>query len=381
MDSWEKVDLLGEAAQHDICLGHGVGNASSRDELARWIYPAARADGRSVRLLKVLQSNYCQKDCGYCVNRSGRDLPRTSFSTDELALLFSRLARQGLADGLFLSSGVWGPVDRAMGKMLDTVDIIRRRYHFQGYVHLKILPGADDACIEAALKMADRVSVNLEAPSPQRITALSGTKDFRRDLLAPLQRAHVLRRQLGRKVSLATQFVAGGAGESDRELLSTSSRLYDRVGLARIYYSAFRPVPDTPLENHPSTPAWREHRLYQADFLLRKYAFTFEEIVFDDQGNLSCSHDPKLLWAVRHPEYFPLEVNSASRGSLLRVPGIGPVSADRILRRRREAKLTEMGHLGLSTATVRRAAPYLLLGGKRPIFQLSIWPTVETVAA
>jgi predicted DNA-binding helix-hairpin-helix protein len=373
MDLWQKVNLLGEAAQYDTCQGCGTHTHRMRDDIGRWIYPAVRPDGTRVRLLKVLQSNVCENDCAYCAHRSGRDIRRSAFSPDELARAFYDLVRGGQAEGLFLSSGVCGPVGRASERMLATVELVRQRYQFKGYIHLKILPGAEDASIEAAVKLAHRVSVNLEAPNAERIRALSRTKDFEGQLLAPLRVAHRLRRELGRPVSMTTQFVVGAAQESDRELLKTSSQLYREIDLERAYYSAFQPVPDTPLENHPATPTWREHRLYQADFLLRQYGFVFDDLVFDEQGNLAAHADPKLLWATHHPERFPIEVNTASREDLLRVPGVGPKSASNILGRRRQGRICVLDQLGLPRALAQRAAPFVTLNGRRPEFQLPLW--------
>jgi len=372
-DLWQKMETLAEAAKYDICRGCGTRTSRARDDLGRWIYPAVRPDGKRVAMLKVLQSNYCENDCAYCAHRSGRDCRRTSFSPDELARTFDRLARQGRVEGLFLSSGVWGGSGRATERMLDTVALIRHRYHFGGYIHLKILPGADDASIEASLKMARRVSVNLEAPNAARLRALGEAKDFRRDLLGRLRTADRLRRQMGRRVSITTQFVVGAAGETDQELLSSATTLYKDLRLARVYYSAFQPVLGTPLENHPATPTWREHRLYQADFLLRKYGFAFGDLGFDRTGNLRRDRDPKLDWALRHPELFPVEINSASQAEIVRIPGIGPISTKRIVERRRQATLRELDHLGLTGASARRAAPFLLLDGRRPSFQLGLW--------
>jgi len=373
MDLLQKIDLLGESARFDICRGCGSHDSRVKDDLGRWIYPAVRPDGKRIDMLKILQSNVCEKDCAYCANRSGRDVRRISFKPDELAQGFSELLRRGRVQGLFLSSGVCGSTAHATERMLATVEILRRRYLFGGYIHLKILPGADDASIEAAVRMADRVSVNLEAPNALRIGALSKGKDFERDLLAPLRKADKIRRYAGRSVSMTTQFVVGAAGECDSEILTTSTQLYSGIHLARAYYSAFQPIGDTPLENHPPTPAWREHRLYQADFLLRQYGFALQEIVFQPDGNLAREVDPKLQWAIHHPEFFPLEINSASPEELLRVPGIGPVSARRIVQQRGKARLRELSHIRLSGADGGRAAPYILLDGRRPSFQMALW--------
>lgn len=346
-----------------------------RDELGRWIYPAVRPDGRRVDLLKVLQSNICTKDCGYCAQRAGRDARRTTFTPDELARAFDDLVRRNRVHGLFLSSGVCGNVTQATDRMLATVDLVRNRYHYGGYIHLKILPGAEEASIERSLQLADRVSVNLEAPSARRIRAISHTKDFERELVQPLRIAHRLRTDKGfcshwgKPVTMTTQFVVGASDESDRETLSMTADLYDEIALNRAYFSAFQPVVDTPLEGHAPTPAWREHRLYQADFLLRDYGFEYGEFVFDEAGNLPRCDDPKAMWAQYHPEFFPIELNTASREQLLRIPGIGPGRVGEILGRRRTGRLRELKHIGLNGKLAARAAPYVLLDGVQPAHQ------------
>jgi predicted DNA-binding helix-hairpin-helix protein len=222
--------------------------------------------------------------------------------------------------------------------------------------------------------------VNLEAPNSRRVQMLSRAKDFDRGLLAPLRTAHRLRQKQRDPVSMTTQFVVGAADESDHEILETTDRLYGDLQLARAYFSAFQPVPGTPLEGHPATPTWREHRLYQADFLLRQYGFAFRDLVFDEAGNLPSQQDPKTVWALHHPERFPVEVNTASREELLRIPGVGPRGAATILGRRRQAGLRQLGHLGLTAALARRAAPFVLMGGTRPDFQPALW-TSERAAA
>ena len=381
MDLQGKIDLLGMAAQYDICRGCGTRSNRVKDDLGRWIYPAVRPDGVRVNLLKILQTNVCENDCFYCAQRSGHDIRRSRLAPDELARAFEQLRSRGRVEGLFLSSGLCGGADRSMERMLATVEILRARYEFGGYIHLKILPGADDGCIEAAIKMADRVSVNLEAPNARRLARISGSKDFRREIQVPLQRAHQWRRRLGRRVSITTQFVVGAAEESDRELLSTASGLYKGLSLSRVYYSAFQPVSGTPLEGHPATPVWREHRLYQADFLLRQYGFAYEELVFDQTGFLPREADPKLTWALAHPEFFPVDLNAAGAQALLRVPGIGPVSARRIMERRRQGTLHELKHAVAGSANRKRAAPFVLLDGKRPEYQLALWDSVITRGA
>ncbi|MBC7236063.1 MAG: radical SAM protein [Chloroflexi bacterium] len=371
----DKIGLLGRAAQYDVCSACESVHPREAADIGHWVSYAVRADGKRVPLLKVLQSNICENDCAYCAFRSGRDTPRTAFTPDELARLFDELVRRRLVEGLFLSSGVCGNVGRATERMLATVELVRKRYAFPGYVHLKILPGAEEAAIAASLELANRVSVNVEAPGSHRLRALSKHKEIEQ-LLGPLRTAHRLRTENEKRVSMTTQFVVGAAGESDREILSLTAVLYREVRLSRAYFSAFRPVRGTPLEGHPPTPTWREHRLYQADFLLRQYGFRVDELVFDEMGHLLAGADPKWAWAYSHPDHFPIEVNTATRDELLRVPGIGPQSADDILARRRQGRLRTLKDLGLSPAAARRAAPWILLAGRRPEFQLSLWDAV-----
>jgi predicted DNA-binding helix-hairpin-helix protein len=371
MDLWQKVDLLGEAAQWDTERGCSK-DGRRRDDVDRWIYPAIRPDGQRIRMLKVLQSNVCENNCAYCAFRRDRDVRRSAFRPDELAALFDDLVRHRRVEGLFLSSGICNNSVRSAERMLATVELVRRRYGFGGYIHLKVLPGSDLGSIEQSVRLASRVSVNLEAPNQRRIRALSQDKSFD-DLLRCLVTTDEARRKVGRPVSLSTQFVVGASGETDQELLQTSERLYGQLGLARAYYSSFQPIADTPLEGHEASPPLREHRLYQADFLLRQYDFALEELVFDEQGNLLKEGDPKQVWAMRHPEAFPIEINQAEQRDLLRIPGIGPKSAARIMARRRQGRLRSLDHAGLRGDLARRAAPFVLLDGRRPTYQPELW--------
>jgi len=325
-----------------------------------------------------LMTNVCEKNCYYCGVRASRDVPRTSFTPDELARAFDRLQRADLVDGIFLSSGMCTGPNQTMDRMIDCIELIRNHYQFSGYVHLKLLPGATEAHIERALQLAHRVSVNLEAPNAERLSAIAPRKDYFQELAQPMRVAKRLIDASGGRLAPAgqtTQFVVGAAGEPDREILSTTARLYDELDLRRAYYSAFQPVPGTPLESHTPTPAWREHRLYQADWLLRFYDFSYDDLVFDDAGNLPRKADPKMLYARAHPELFPVEVNRASRQELLRVPGLGPQSIQRVLRWRQEGVLRDLGDLRKAGAVAGRAAPFVLLDGKSPPHQLSLWPT------
>ncbi len=375
MDIEEKLEFLGKAAQYDLCgEACSPGVHRMKDDLGRWLYPAVLPDGRKVILLKVLLSNACTNNCLYCANRAGRDCPRMYFTPEELASTFDHLWRRGVVKGLFLSSAVDGNPDDVMARMIAVAEIIRRRYGFPGYIHLKVIPGASKAAVEAMARWATRMSVNLEAPSPEALKRIAPGKDFTESLFTPIAWIKELVEE-GKAILPAgqtTQFMVGPGGERDRDLLRLAQSLYRDFGLRRIYYSAFQPIPDTPLENHPPTPAWREHRLYQADFLIRRYGFTVEELPFDPSGNLPREGDPKLLWALNHPEFFPVEVNTADYQQLLRVPGIGPRSARRIISERRKGAIRFLEDLRKLGVVTGRAAPFITLRGKRPAFQMEL---------
>lgn len=373
MDTRDKLDLLGGQAQFDLACACGDSNRVRRGD--RFIYPAVLPRGGRVFMLKVLLDNSCRSDCAYCAQRAGRNTPRGRFAPEELARLFDQLYRAGRVEALFLSSGLGANPVRSMDGILATAEILRRRLRFRGFMHLKILPGAQRAQVEQAARLAQRISINLEVPGPRRLAELSRSKDYHRQV----RNLSWINEAVGSPHTLArghtTQFVVGAAGESDRELVTTSSRLYQRYGLSRAYYSAFQPVPDTPLDGRAPTPPLREHRLYQVDFLLRKYGFDAREVPFDEAGNLSLDEDPKSAWARLHPEFFPLEVNRADPLQLLRVPGIGPVGCRRLVRARRRGRLGSpecLARLGISA----RAAPYLLFDGKPARGQLSLFRTV-----
>ncbi len=389
MEIHAKIQQLEEAAQFEACLeaGEPAPRPASRPDLHKSI-ALLHAGGRRKPILKILQTSACEKNCFYCPFRAGRSFRRETLSPDDLAAAFDQMQRAGLVEGIFLSSGIIG-ARRSMDRMLQTVELIRRKYGYQGYVHLKLLPGTEEAQIERAVQMANRVSTNLEAPTPQHLSRLAPMKTFEESLVEPLRRAHRLIRQMrwagsGRDnamppmratpVSLVTQFVVGPAGESDQELLNASQRLYREVGLQRAYYSAFHPVRDTPFAGlQPTAPA-REFRLYQSDFLLRDYGFGVEELAFDDNGNLPLETDPKLAWAQRHPEWFPLEVNQAAPRDLLRVPGIGPQTLARIERARRQGALHDLGQLRKLGVDVQRAGSFVLLNGQHAPIQARLSP-------
>lgn len=376
MDTLAKLSALGEEARYDLCCGAcGTQAGRRKDDIGRWIYPAVMPDGKKVALLKVLQTNVCDNDCYYCATRRSNDVRRIAFSPNELARAFEELALRGRVQGLFLSSGVAGSPTRSMDRMLATAELVRRKQGFRGYIHLKILPGASRAHVEQAMLLADRVSVNLEAPGPDRLARIAPDKDFFSGLIQMMRWVHEARqnREELSSVSQTTQLVVGAAQESDAEILRTAVQLYREFDLSRVYYSAFQPQPGTPLADLPPTPALREHRLYQCDFLLRQYGFTLDELPFDESGFLSLSADPKAAWAMSHPQYFPVEVNCAEMAQLLRVPGIGLQSARQVIQARRQGRIRTLRDLKRLGADAERAAPYVLLDGKRPPCQLPLW--------
>jgi predicted DNA-binding helix-hairpin-helix protein len=284
---------------------------------------------------------------------------------EELAKTFMQLVDAGKVSGLFLSSGVRQCGDTAMADMLATVELLRNRYHFGGFVHLKVIPGASDAAIEQAVRIANRVSINIEAPNAQRLGQLTRGKNFYQDIIAGMdkiqrfcQEVNQQRKGGGRKRSQTTQFVVGAAGETDKEIVLATDRLYSRFDMERVYFSGYQDVDkkveatDRNLFNEPEKTNSdnifvREHRLYQVDFLLRKYKFSRDEIYFEDNGNLSLKDDPKLVWAKRHPEKFPVAINKADLEELLRVPGIGPIGAQQIIKARQQHKIRNHHELKL----------------------------------
>ncbi len=328
-----------------------------------------------MNVLKVLLSNRCIHNCLYCVNRVGHKGPRASFRAEELAQVFLALYHQGRVRGLFLSSAVERDSQWTMTEMIKVAELLRKKYQFRGYIHLKILPEVGADFIEEAVCLATRVSVNLEAPTPSTLNRIAPEKDFG-TIWRQLEFLKTLREKRKTSFDFTTQFVVGAGGERDREIMKTAFLLYRKVGLARIYYSAFQPISGTPLEDFPPVSTWREHRLYQADFLFRKYGFGFEELLFDGKGNLPLSMDPKTTWALQHPEFFPIEINRASFHELIRVPGIGIVSAKRILEVRRQSLLSDPKILKGLGVRIEKALPFLLFQGKRfssPV-QLSLFP-------
>ena len=363
----EKIEVLGQSAQYDICMDCGkVSPLSSRarDPFGRWIYPAVMPDGKHIKLLKVLMTNACSNECSYCVNSARRNTRREFFTPEGLAGLFNDLQKARIAQGLFLSSAIPDEPDKTMSDMIKTVEIVRKKYRFDGYVHLKVLPGASMETVSRAAKLAQRVSINMEAPTRERLARIAPGKNLMDDIVQRMQwMKGLLEREDTKAKQQTTQFVVGAAEESDQEILRTVQWLYDKMDLGRAYYSAYQP-PDDP--EKVVVPPVREHRLYQSDFLIRKYGFRFEEIGFGDEGNLSLEKDPKRVWADDHPEKFPLEVNTAPKEELLRVPGLGPSTVRRLIRERKDRRVRSLSDLKVLGAVTSWAAGYVTLDGKRP---------------
>ncbi len=329
------------------------------------------------KILKTMLTTACERDCYYCPFRAGRSkMKRLTFTPDELASGLDTLQRAGKVEGMFLSSGIIKGSVTTQDKIIDTAEIIRNRYGYRGYLHLKIMPGIEYDQLYRIMQLADRVSVNLEGPTQERLNALAPKKDFQRELLHMVQLAEEIRREHPYQMlaGTVTQFVVGAVGDTDHELLSLSNRLYRQYGLTRAYYSGFSPVIQTPFENLPPTDPLREHRLYQASFLLRDYGWNVEDLPFMSDGNIQLELDPKRAWAELHLRYSPIDVMKANREQLLRIPGIGPVGADAIIKARRQGRLTDLAHLRkLNIKAPEQAAPYILLDGRKPLEQMRLF--------
>jgi predicted DNA-binding helix-hairpin-helix protein len=336
------------------------------------IHHAATPNGRPVSLLKTLITSACERHCNYCPFRAGREYRRVSLKPEEMANIFINLYQKGAVEGLFLSSGVINGGVFTQDKIIDTAEILRNKLNFRGYLHLKIMPGADRDQVFRTMQLADRVSSNLEAPNEKRLRSMAPNKAFIAELLEPLKWVVEIRKNFpathsykNRWPSSVTQFVVGVAGESDLELLSTSEYLYRSVGLKRTYFSAFSPVENTPFQNLPATPSVREHHLYQASFLIRDYGFSLEEMPFEVNGNLPSATNPKLALAQANLGDNPIEISKASRKELLRIPGIGPKRAEKILKYRREGYLYAIESIIKSGIIPIQSAPFLLVNGKQ----------------
>lgn len=383
MNLLDKLTILTDAAKYDAsCTSSGVirgsrpgmiGNTSS--SIAGCCHSFS-ADGRCISLLKVLMTNYCVYDCKYCINRRSNDTRRTAFTPRELADLTVQFYRRNYIEGLFLSSGVLRDPDYTTLRMIETLRLLRREFAFNGYIHAKAIPGTSPELVQQLGYLADRLSVNIELPSQKGLAALAPDKS-KAAILAPMRLIEAQGRQNKEELvkyrhapafapaGQSTQLIVGATEDSDRHILHLTESLYDRYRLKRVFYSAYVPVVENPLlpDLHTKPPLLREHRLYQADWLLRFYGFRADELLDDQHPNFDPMLDPKCYWAITHPEQFPVEIMTADLGRLLRVPGIGPTGARRILSARRTGLLhfDDLKKMGI----VLKRAQFFILCGRR----------------
>jgi putative DNA modification/repair radical SAM protein len=376
----DKLRILADAAKYDASCSSSGGR--KRDSLlsrgigsndGMGICHSYTPDGRCVSLLKILLTNQCLYDCAYCINRRSSNVPRAKFTVDEVVQLTLDFYKRNYIEGLFLSSGIIKSHDETMEEMARVARKLREEHNFAGYIHLKLIAGASPELIAAAGAYADRVSVNVELPREDTLA-----------MLAPEKRADVIRKSMGHvrlgidegseakapvfaPAGQSTQMIVGADGASDRDILASSKNLYASYNLKRVYYSAFSPIPDSsarlPLV---AAPLMREHRLYQADWMMRFYKFSADEIVTGADGLLDLAIDPKLAWALAHRDAFPVDINRADREMLLRIPGLGVKTVDKLVlaRRQRQLGLEDVARL---TRSLEKCRPFIIARDWRPI--------------
>jgi putative DNA modification/repair radical SAM protein len=374
VDLLEKLKILADAAKYDAsCASSGTdkrnslgakGGVGSTEGMG--ICHAYAPDGRCISLLKILLTNACIFDCLYCVNRRSSNVQRARFSVDEVVTLTLGFYRRNCIEGLFLSSGIIRNPDYTMEQVVGVARTLREAHGFRGYIHLKTIPDADPALLAEAGKYADRLSINVELPSEAGLAQLAPEKDsgrIRRAMAGMRIRIEAGKEKKSPRFAPAgqsTQMIVGADASSDTRILTTSANLYGAYGLRRVYYSAFSPIPDASAALPPKpAPLVREHRLYQADWLLRFYGFGVGELATDAAGNMPLEMDPKLAWALAHREFFPVDVNRGSREQLLRVPGMGVKSIDRLLRARRHRRI-RMDDLARLRLPLRKLSPWIV---------------------
>ena len=388
MTLMEKLQILADAAKYDVaCTSSGIdrksGGQGIGNSIAAGICHSFSGDGRCISLLKVLYTNECVYDCKYCLNRASNDIVRTSFTPEEISRLTIEFYRRNYIEGLFLSSGVKGSPDETMVELIRSAEILREHYHFRGYIHLKAIPGASPELIRRAGYLADRMSVNLELPTAEGLKRLAPHKS-RGTILRPMKQIQLHREANKEELAVyrhaprfapagqSTQMIVGASGESDFQIISAAESLYRNFSLKRVFYSAFVSVnEDKALPVLPQgPPLLREHRLYQADWLLRFYGFKAEELLSERRPNFNLFLDPKCDWAVGHLEFFPVEINRADYRTLLRVPGIGEKSARRIVGARRYHSLDfhDLKNMGV----VLKRAVYFITCSGRQMYPLKI---------
>ena len=383
-DVYDKIRILGGMAGDDVLAPSQAGSGSQ----GKWavkgvtgpysapdkrplagVYRAAMPNGKFINLMRVMFTDFCMMDCAYCPNSIYVPRKRYAFKVDELADAFMELHRRHTVAGLFLSSGIAGSGSKTTERMVKVVEVLRRKHNFRGYVHLKVMPGAEYQYVEAAHRLGTRLSVNIETPTAEAMKRISPHKDFENGILAPMSWINGLTRSTtGGAVGQATQFVVGAADESDSDIFRRVDQLYGDWNLKRVYYAAFRPASDTPLEEKPPVPPLREHRLYQMDWLKRIYHYSSDELdlAFDGGGFLPLDQDPKTAIALENLDTFPVDLNTASRELLLRVPGLGPTSAQRILDNRRHHSIDNWRDLTAMGVVRKRAWPFVVFPGQRP---------------
>ena len=381
MDIMEKLTILTNSAKYDVaCTSSGVDRGGAPGSMGSTvgcgICHSFASDGRCISLLKVLMTNYCIYDCQYCVNRCSNDTKRVAFTPEELAELTMAFYRRNYIEGLFLSSGILKSPDYTSERLLKTLLLIRNKYHFRGYIHVKAIPGTDPALLTKLGMLADRMSVNIELPSQKSLRQLAPNKS-KNDIFAPMKLltssirqnsydlAHYKSAPAFAPSGQSTQMIVGASPESDFQILSLAQGLYQKYRLKRVFYSAYMPVSDNPLLPARGTkpPLLREHRLYQADWLLRFYGFKAEELLDEEHPNINPLMDPKCNWALNHLERFPQEVNTAPYEMLLRIPGVGVKSAKRIMTARRNGSLSfeDLKKIGV---VLKRAQYFITCSGK-----------------
>lgn len=381
MDLMEKLTILADSAKYDVaCTSSGVDRAGQKGKLGSAVAPGLchsfAADGRCISLLKVLMTNSCIYNCKYCVNRIDNDTPRATFTPRELAELTIAFYRRNYIEGLFLSSGVLKSPDHTCERLIQCLEILRGEYRFNGYIHVKAIPGADPALLCRLGLLADRMSVNIELPSESSLKRLAPDKS-RHSIFKPMglitskitENSHDLARYRHAPkfapAGQSTQMIIGATPDSDYQILKLSESLYQKYQLKRVFYSAYMPVVSDALlpSIQVKPPLLREHRLYQADWLLRFYGFQASELLDENHPDFNPLVDPKCSWALSHMEYFPVEVNRADYETLLRVPGIGVKSAQRIVKARKTGSLDFTGLKRIGVA-LKRAQYFITCSGK-----------------
>jgi len=388
MDVSEKLDILARDAQYDLSCACSTKNPIEhrrKTKEGNWLYPVTVASGGTGIMLKTLMTNACSNDCRYCPLRQNQDTPRLGLNPEELAAFFMALLTKRPLIGIFLSSGVMGTADATMARLAATAEILRYTYRYKGYIHIKIIPGASQAAIDHVLKLASAVSLNIETPGPEHFSKLSQKKRYQQDIIEPLKyiSEQTARGTAHARVSKTSQFIVGASDESDREILGYSWGMYKRLGFDRLYFSAYQSGlgdPSIPgeqrrlslLEQPPAAglllpdPSLasdgllkREHRLYQADFLFRQYGFSYDDLLFNNFGNLDLSKDPKQLWAEAHPDFYPVSLGHASKDELLRVPGLGPALVRRIVKERASTTIKTLDSIPMPRYLIEKARPYV----------------------